>query len=428
MWLNVGELGADATGRRLCTEVLQEAIDRVAASGGGTVEVPAGRFVTGSFELKARVCLRLGAGAVLQASGNLEDYRTWPYRHEEWGPTVSLVFAQDAEGVVIEGPGVIDLNDEPFFEWSTLKTDANFTPEDAASLDPEQAAEAPVQPRERPNQCMVFLRCDNLTLRNLVIRRAPCWTLTIVESRRVELGSVRIQNHRRTPNSDGVHLCGCDGVTIHGCQFDCGDDCVAITGIASPDTENRNVLVTGCILRSSSAGVRLGHLYSKVRSVRVSDCIIADSNRGLAVFAGRDGFVEDVQIHGVSLSTHLMAGQWWGKGEPMVVCAHDGGCVAGLDVRAVASRADNSVLLCGKGGLVEQVAIVGWTARRFESKNSRRFGDRWDLEPIGFHPIPHAPSRKPWLVAAGVAGFRLEDCFARAEPPLADASVEALLL
>jgi polygalacturonase len=138
MLLDLGELGAAPGSDRLCTEILQGAIDRVHASGGGTVHVPAGIFRTGSFQLKSNVELRLAAGAVLQASGDLRDYLVWPYRHEEWGDTQSLLFAQDAENVSITGEGTIDLNDEPFLRWDVVKTDAFFTAADAARLTPDQ--------------------------------------------------------------------------------------------------------------------------------------------------------------------------------------------------------------------------------------------------------------------------------------------------
>jgi len=420
MLLDLRELGAVPGGDTLCTEILQGAIDRAHASGGGTVHVPAGIFRTGSFQLKSNVELRLAAGAVLQASGNLSDYAVWPYRHEEWGDTQCLLFAQDAENVLITGEGTIDLNDSPFLKWDVVKTDAFFTSQDAARLTAEQLPETTVEPAERPNQCMVFLRCCNLKLRGVTVRRAPCWTITIVESQRVLIDSIRIQNHRRTPNADGIHLCGCDGVVIQGCQLDCGDDCVAITGIASPQTVNQNIVVSGCVLRSSSAGVRLGHLYSKVRGVVVANCVIAESNRGVGIFAGDDGFVEDVQLTGLNIATRIQAGQWWGKGEPLVVSTYGerGGRVERISVGPVISRADNSVLLKRISGAIRDFWIRDWQAMVFDSPNRRQFARRWDLEPAGFHSVQHGVEIQPWLVAEGVEGLRLDRCAARALPPL----------
>ena len=60
---NYGALGDGGT---LCTRAIQTAIDRCAAAGGGTVTVPAGRFLTTTVFLKSNVNLHLGQGAALQ--------------------------------------------------------------------------------------------------------------------------------------------------------------------------------------------------------------------------------------------------------------------------------------------------------------------------------------------------------------------------
>jgi polygalacturonase len=61
------------------TTAIQQAIDAVAESGGGTVIVPAGHFVTGPLRLRSRVTLHLEPVAVLQASS---PWRTIPRRHD----------------------------------------------------------------------------------------------------------------------------------------------------------------------------------------------------------------------------------------------------------------------------------------------------------------------------------------------------------
>ena len=55
MNLNVLDFGAVGDGKTLNTKALQAAIDACHSSGGGTVTVPAGRFVTGTVWLKSNV-------------------------------------------------------------------------------------------------------------------------------------------------------------------------------------------------------------------------------------------------------------------------------------------------------------------------------------------------------------------------------------
>ena len=66
--------GAKGDGTTLNTRMIQNAIDACHASGGGTVLVPSGVFVTGSLRLKSRVTLNIAKDAVLRGSTNIADY------------------------------------------------------------------------------------------------------------------------------------------------------------------------------------------------------------------------------------------------------------------------------------------------------------------------------------------------------------------
>lgn len=60
---------------RVAEQSLQEAVDRCRENGGGTVYVPPGVFVTGSFVLQSHVNLYLESGATLLGSPHIEEYR-----------------------------------------------------------------------------------------------------------------------------------------------------------------------------------------------------------------------------------------------------------------------------------------------------------------------------------------------------------------
>ena len=74
MKISITECGAVADGQSNNAKAIQSAIDQVSNSGGGTVLIPTGTFLSGSIELKANVNLHLSIGAVLLASGNYDDY------------------------------------------------------------------------------------------------------------------------------------------------------------------------------------------------------------------------------------------------------------------------------------------------------------------------------------------------------------------
>ena len=60
---NITYYGAKGDGRTVNTLAFRQAIDACAKSGGGTVDVPAGEFVSGTIVLRSHVNLHLEAGA-----------------------------------------------------------------------------------------------------------------------------------------------------------------------------------------------------------------------------------------------------------------------------------------------------------------------------------------------------------------------------
>ena len=71
--INILKAGAKADGKTICTEIIQNAIDKISENGGGSVIVPPGKFVTGSIVLKNGVTLEVQQGALLLGSTNLDD-------------------------------------------------------------------------------------------------------------------------------------------------------------------------------------------------------------------------------------------------------------------------------------------------------------------------------------------------------------------
>jgi len=65
-WFNILDYGARNDGSASATAAIRSAIQAAKAAGGGTVYVPAGRYVTGPIELVSNLVLEIDAGAVLQ--------------------------------------------------------------------------------------------------------------------------------------------------------------------------------------------------------------------------------------------------------------------------------------------------------------------------------------------------------------------------
>ena len=73
--LRVTDFGAKGDGKKDNTKAINKAIAK--APRGAVVEIPAGRFVTGTIRLKSDITLQIDEGAEVIGSGNLENYECY---------------------------------------------------------------------------------------------------------------------------------------------------------------------------------------------------------------------------------------------------------------------------------------------------------------------------------------------------------------
>src|SRR5690349_19279993 len=86
--------GAVGDGRTMDTAAIQKTIDAATAAGGGTVRVPAGKFLTGPFRLASRINLHLDSGAVVLISDDMAHY---PVADGRYRDSITVSDAQDVE-------------------------------------------------------------------------------------------------------------------------------------------------------------------------------------------------------------------------------------------------------------------------------------------------------------------------------------------
>lgn len=219
---SITDFGAMGDGETLNTEAIQAAIEACTASGGGRVTVPAGKYLSGTIQLKSNVDLHLESGAELISSldpadlpdlmGGFEDDN----RDTGWEGGCFLL-ARHAEHVTISGSGRIDgRGREVFYE------------DDADG----GSHESPLKVRGfRPR--MSFLEdVRGLTVKDVSFYDAAFWTLHMAGCRDVLIEGIRIENNERGPNNDGIDPDCCQNVIIRGCIIRCADDAIVVKATA----------------------------------------------------------------------------------------------------------------------------------------------------------------------------------------------------
>src|SRR4051812_46790632 len=116
---NVMDYGARNDGSTPATAAFRAAIQAAKAAGGGTVYVPAGKYVTGPIELVSNLVLDIDAGAVVQFPATRQDLSYTKGRLEgiDGITPVPLIGGHDLENVTVRGSGVLTTDNA---EWLKL--------------------------------------------------------------------------------------------------------------------------------------------------------------------------------------------------------------------------------------------------------------------------------------------------------------------
>jgi hypothetical protein len=249
---DIRDFGAMGDGITLNTQTIQAAIDRCTAEGGGTVVVPAGRFLSGTLRLKDHVVLHVSGGGVLLGSTRAADYATDTHKNmykNEPHMNRCLIFAQGATGIGLEGHGVIDGQGKSLPQAG----------------DPEQ---------NRP-MLLRFLDCSTIRLRDLTLLSPAAWTSAWLYCSDIVVDGIRIHS-RANGNGDGLDFDGCREVRVSNSTFDTSDDSICLQ-TSRPDRPCRQVTITNCVFRSQWAGIRIGLLSrGDFEDVTVTNCVFTD--------------------------------------------------------------------------------------------------------------------------------------------------------
>ena len=272
--LSITETGAKAD--TVNTVAIQSAIDKLASSGGGTVVIPAGVFVSGALDLKPGVNLHLDQGAVLRAISTdvAVHFPARPTRIEGRSQlfTPALINADGCDGLRITGEGTLDGNGRPVWDefWTRLKADKK-----TRNLD---------VPRAR----LAFIaNSRDVRIEGVTFKDSQFWNLHIYRCRDVIVRNARFtvpDNYKQAPSTDGIDVDSSQDVLIEGCHFSVTDDCIAMKGSKGPfaldDKDSppvERVRILNCTFKRGHAALTLGSEATVVRDIVISDSVVTGS-------------------------------------------------------------------------------------------------------------------------------------------------------
>lgn len=280
---NIRDYGAVGDGRHLDTQAIQRAFDACGAQGGGTVVCPPGRYLCGTLELRSGLHLVVEAGATLLGSPDLDR----DFLADE---TVDYPLYQDTSHSYFRHSLL----------WGSQLTDVSIS--GAGSLDLQSAWEKDFSRSEyrRGAKALALRECRNVLVQGISVRNATDLALYFAGCDTVRVTSVVVDTH-----IDGISPDGCRDVIISGCIVRSGDDGIVPK---SSYTLNRpawmeNLVITGCVVSSRCNAIKLGtESNAGYRNVVITGCTIYDTRyAGIALEVVDGGVLDGVVVSGITM-------------------------------------------------------------------------------------------------------------------------------
>lgn len=322
-WLNVKALGAMNDGSKICTNIIQSAIDKASENGGGVIYFPPGTYLTGALHLKSNITLHLDAGSLIRFSDDPDDYL--PFVKVRWEGVLMksfspLLHANQVDNITIEGRGTFDGQGKVW--WETMYKHMIEVREKGDIQEPDkyqkmwQDANQSIKVSDyyqrtlklkffRPPFFQAY-KSSNIRITGVKFINSPFWTINPAFCDNITIDGITI-NNPPSPNTDGINPSSCSNVRIANCHISVGDDCITIK--SGRDAEARelnvpcqNITITNCTMLSGHGGVVIGsEMSGGVKKVSISNCVFDGTDRGIRLKASRErgGTVEEIRVSNV---------------------------------------------------------------------------------------------------------------------------------
>lgn len=296
--VSIEDFGGVGDGKTMNTRAFQKAIGYLklfADKGGAQLNVPSGKWVTGSFNLTSNITLYLGKDALILGS---QDPKDWPLieplpsygrgRERPGRRHISLIHGENLENVVISGEnGTIDGQGSMWWDMWFNKT-----------------------LQHTRGHLVEFVNSENIIISNVTFLNSPFWNIHPVYCRNVVIKHVTILAPLDAPNTDGIDPDSSSNVCIEDCYIRSGDDLVAIKsgwdeyGIAVGHPSSNIIIrrVTGTTPTCSGIGIG-SEMSGGIESVLVENLNVYNASAGVRVKTdiGRGGYITNITISNITM-------------------------------------------------------------------------------------------------------------------------------
>ncbi|KAE8690082.1 Pectin lyase-like superfamily protein isoform 2 [Hibiscus syriacus] len=296
--MSLKDFGGVGDGKTSNTAAFRKALDymqRFSEKGGGQLNVPAGKWLTGSFNLTSNFTLFLEQGAVILGS---QDPEEWPIveplpsygrgRERLGGRHISLIHGNGLINVVITGNnGAIDGQGQMWWELWWNRT-LNHT----------------------RGHLVELMNSQYILISNLTFQNSPFWTIHPIYCSNVVIKGMTVLAPLNAPNTDGIDPDSSTNVCIEDCYIESGDDLVAVKSgwdqygirMARPSSNIKVRRISGTTPTCSGVGIG-SEMSGGIFNVTIEDMHVWNSAAGVRIKTdkGRGGYIENITISNITM-------------------------------------------------------------------------------------------------------------------------------
>jgi len=326
-WFNVLDYGARNDGSASATEAIRSAVQAAKAAGGGTVYIPAGKYVSGPIELVSNLVLHIEAGATLQFPATRLPFTRGRWQGVECILPVPLVGGRGLENVTITGRGMLTTS-QP--EWIKVMRRPSSGPAWLGLLKllelkkPVPEEEYQKAALEHLPMFVSLMDSHNILIEGIRIVGSAMWPIQILYSDKAVIRGVMVETYPGA-STGGIYIDSSRNVRISDCYIDTGDDGIVLKSGKDADglrvnRPTENVTITNCTVYRAHGAVVVGSETSGgVRNVVASNIICQGTQMGVRMKSrrGRGGVVEDLRFdnwtmedvgQGINMTTYYNMG------------------------------------------------------------------------------------------------------------------------
>lgn len=338
--VSIRKYNATSNGLELNTKAINDAINDVAENGGGTVVIPKGIWMTGPIVLQANVNLYTEEGALIVFSPDKSQYPLIESSFEGLNTVrcQAPIYGFNLENVAITGKGIFDgsggawrhvkKNKVSPSKWEKLITSGGVVSGNGETWYPSASYKKGVETSdmnvpvkhdkvEDYNDIKDFLRpvmvnlvkCNKVLIDGPVFQNSPAWNIHPLMCENLTVRNIVVRNPWYSQNGDGIDIESCKNSVLYNSSFDVGDDAICIKSGKNKDGRergmpNENLIVKNCIVYHGHGGVTVGsEMSGGVKNLHVSGCTFIGTDVGLRFKStrGRGGIVENIYISDINM-------------------------------------------------------------------------------------------------------------------------------